>query len=427
MMIVCTFGYQLLVDDELNPEAENWLSQVFKEVDLENNAYLSLAALGGRDSELAYDVVRQSYQDAVGQIKFGTLDPHKKFKYPNLNGLVTVLNDTKYCSFELDGCLVNMRESLPYIWEELADYFYLSQQLNNISDFDNFAALNPIATVPDFESLDKVFQLSSIETFLLIEEGEYDKAQRRLSRLIKLLRQLSANSGDATFLALPVIHFVKYYVPLIDLLLVNGHRDFKETLEALSPLSINEITMNRIWLQLFATGATPIKFEYLAADVIKGSNPLDKLLARIKYKENITINAMFNITKIKLIPESAPKLNIHKLLSMRQEKVDYLEKEVRDSMSSDLAYFIKNYRNYAGGHLLAVSSPKFLNATNELQQTDLLFLLQKAKILAKSKSIIEIINLPEFINPYTGMKPRVEQRKLCYFLQNDICDEIPIH
>ena len=119
-------------------------------------------------------------------------------------------------------------------------------------------------------------------------------------------RHLLRTASDAIFHVTPIVNFKLYYQPMLVRLKHEGFTNWEMFEDSLKPLTHNDLSMNRMWLRSFAIDTRAIQFNYIAVKD-ENINFFDTFQAKLKYKENMTFNSMFEHYKLQLIPDNAKK------------------------------------------------------------------------------------------------------------------------
>ena len=418
-LLAFIFIVHLFTDDQLNPQAQEWLDYYFKEPNLEQNAYIELIALG-IDNESSYDIAKNKYLDSVSQIEKGFLDYDKQLKYPLIIGLPEIFDDPKYCSLDEDGCFQQLQENQKLILSDISIIKDKLQKFRKIATYDNFDFINSISTEPTFD-MSVFYRLSGIQAYYLINDGDMNQAASIIANLIKLERKFLQTSSDAVFLVSPIVNFKVVYQPLIEELYARGFNRWDEIKSVLKPLDIKEISMNKMWLQMFADGTRALKFSYIAESSLDKNSFYQEYQARLKYKENMTLNDLFSHTQLQLINENLDKSELAEEIKIVSERSELAYEQIKKDMDNLIWISIKNYRNVVGTLLRLTATPRILNLYEDKISMDLRILLLNALIQSQDKPIQDIVNSPEFINPYTGRELSIGENKICYQIDEPIC------
>jgi len=425
-ILIVAGTYHLYVDDELNPEANKWIEYYSNPTDLEGNAFIGLIALSP-SSAISTDQAKELYKAKLGEITKGSLDYFHQLKYPNVSGLPDIYgNDEAYfCEFNKENCLSETAKNRAILEQITNKLTNITERYRSLSKLTNFEPLNSIATEPDWDSLIPIQRLAFLEVYFHILDNDIELAAFQLSQLISLERKFLNSSTEAIFHAIPIVNFELYYQPLLIKLKQQGFANWEVFGNALNPLSFEDISMNRMWLMMFAQGTRALQFKYIAERAEGLGHSLHGFQAQIKYKENVTLNSMFAYHKLQLIPDNAKKENLISLVEIADRNVNEHSENLRNEIKNMFLFTIKNYRNIVGAYLEVTALPKFLNLYEEKFKLDLRLLLFNMVINENKEPLVNIINSDKYKNPYTGEAPKLLTSQLCYQLSDDdICIEL---
>lgn len=424
------FTIHLFSDDELNPQAQKWLNYYSQAPNLDKNAHIELISLG-IEGVNAYELAKQKYLASVSQVAVsqrgksqegkGLIDHNTRLKYPSISDLPDIRDDPKYCSFEEPGCFKQLEENKPLI---LKDINLLEDRLlrfRALAFYDNFDFLNSNAIEATLDLL-PLYQLSGIQAYYLINDGEMDKAASLIANLMLLERQFLKTSSDAMFLISPVVNYQIIYQPLIEALYTRGFNHWEDILLALKALDSKEVSMNNILLNLFAYNAKTLKLASSAQSLANQKGFYMRYLMRLIYKENMTLNDLFSDTQALLIDENLGKDALLEEIKLVEHTSELAYAQLTKDTDSLIWTSIKNYRNVIGTQLrLQMTKGELLSFNKDLIFMDLRILLLNGLIQSQDKCIQDIVNLPQFINPYTGKHLSLDENKICYYLEEPIC------
>lgn len=425
LLIGSALFIHLLLDDELEPMAQHWIDALSKEPSLHNNGYIELMALGMK-GDTSHQRTKSAYLDASNDSQKGIINHEKVLHYPKLDRLVKVSNDLNLCTLDTDGCIETIIADRKKIEDVLSPYLPLFIKLRGIGELSNFQSLNAIVTELDFKSMNALFQLASIEVLLLIDAGKLKQAEGHLAKLIRVERQFLASANEATFDVLPLIHFKAFYTPLIQRLVELGYDGWQHLSKVITPLTFDEIAMNKIWLQLFVGAANVLKAKQGSEVSNSDTNIFEQGWMRISFKENMTINQMFALTQMKLLPEGTTKKNMLEELKVRAQLAENTNTERLDAMKNTVRYSIRNYRNVVGSLLVTTAVPKLLDLHEDKLELDLQLLLLNALIESSDGQLKNVVKKFSYQNPYTGEMPTLRNGDICYELRDLVCMKIPV-
>jgi hypothetical protein len=234
-------------------------------------------------------------------------------------------------------------------------------------------------------------------------------------------RHLLRTASDAIFHVTPIVNFKLYYQPMLVRLKHEGFTRWEMFEDSLKPLTHDDLSMNRMWLRSFAQDTRAIQFKYIVG---KGEsiNFFDTFQAKLKYKENMTFNSMFEHYNLQLIPDNAKKEELIALVEIAEKAATNSYEEQRNDLNNMFMFNIKNYKNIVGAYLELTASPKFLSLYENKFELDLRLMLLNIMIHQDETPLEEVITLKQNKNPYTGEAPKLSGSQLCYqILEIETC------
>ncbi|MGJ8692646.1 MAG: hypothetical protein ACSHW0_09200 [Thalassotalea sp.] len=425
-IIIVAGTYHLYVDEELNPKAKKWIEYYSNPTDLKQNAFIGLIALSTSNT-ISNEQAQGLYKAKLSEITKGTLGYSQQLKYPNGSGLPDIFSNKAYfCEFNKNNCLSETAKNRATLEQIINKLLNVTEHYRSLSKLTNFEPLNSTATKPDFDALISIQRLAFLEVYFHILDNDLELAALQLSQLISLERKFLRAATEAVFHALPIVNFEFYYQPLLSKLKEQGFANWEVFGGALNPLSFEDISMNRMWLMKFAQGTRAFQFKYLAKIDEGVGHPFHNFQAKIKYKENMTLNNMFEHQKLQLIPTNAKKENLLSLVKIAEKNENIHSEKLRNAMNNRFWFTIKNYRNIVGSYLQTAVLAKFFDLYEEKFKLDLRLLLLNIMINEDKAALASIINSDKYKNPYTGESPTLLASQLCYQLSGDeVCIDLP--
>jgi hypothetical protein len=425
-IIIIAGIYHLYVDDELNPEAKKWIEHYSKATDLEGNAFIGLIALSP-SSAISTVQAKELYKAKLAEITKGSLDYLQQLKYPNVSGLPDIYgNDEVYfCEFNKENCLIETAKNRDKLEKVIQKFSKVTDQYRALSKLTNFQPLNSIVSEPDWDQLGPIHRLTILEVYFHILDNNLELAAVQLSQLISLDRSFLSTASDAIFHVMPIVNFKLYYQPMFIELKQKGFQNWEVFGDSISPLTFEEVSMNRMWLMMFAQGTRALQFKYIADRAEDLGYSLYGFQAQLKYKENVTLNSMFEYQKLQLIPDNAKKENLVSLVEIADANAKEHSEMLRKAMDNLIWFTVKNYRNIVGAYLEVTAMPKFLNLYDEKFKLDLRLLLLNIMIDESNNSLEDIVKKEKYRNSYTGEAPKLLDTQVCYKLSEDkVCIEL---
>lgn len=411
------FQYQ---DDQLNPSAQMWIEQYSKLPNLDGNAFIQLVGLQNTEKHDIEKHGKQLYLNSLTEIRRGTVE--QKLQYPAINEFEPLEENPLLCDLKDSDCVDYLQSHQPQAKNLVNSFYLVIEQYLKLEKFTNFSFLNSINTEPNFNQLLTLNKLLALSIAIDIYEKKLDVAALKLTKKIIIDRAFMRSSNNFLFFALPVINFENHYPYLITELIKADYRNLWRIEKVLTPLTIDEISMNDSWKTMFVDSVLPMKFENIAADAIAKNSFFDKLNAKIKYKENMTINDSFEFYQTQIIPDKFKKDSLPLIIKNIDQLAEVHYKAYEKDSDNLLFYSIKNYRNPIGAILAMTVIPKFINLYGSIIEMDIRMLLANILVKNHNSSIEDILTSKEFIEPYSNTKPSYYDNRICYFVnQKEIC------
>ncbi|MGY5450463.1 hypothetical protein ACVFI8_05890 [Agarivorans sp. MS3-6] len=416
--------FHLITDDELHPEAKEWIEHYSKPVDLKDNAYIELIALSSV-GECSTKQAINSYQSKLHEINTVPLSDFQELQYPNVNGLPNVFDETSFCYFDKENCLLKTARNRIELEAHTLQFESVIHRYLSLSKLSNFVPINTYATEPNWDSLASLQRLALLEVYFYILDNKLELAAQQLSQLIVIDRKFLINSSDVAFHALAIVNYESFYQPLIIELKRKGFSNWDLLAPAFVPLSIEEISFNRVWQSEFSNFAKNTKY---AGKRIRGKrgDHIHVFAAKLKFKENMTLNSAIKIRQKLMISEEVKKGELIEIVKLYNANLDEQLEEVRWAADKWFWFGLNNYRNIVGSILEMTARPRFLSFYPEKLKFDLRILLLDLLINQDTGFIAEAIDLDEYKNPYTGEAPTLSETDICYTLQEEqVC--VPLY
>ncbi|UPW19475.1 hypothetical protein M0C34_04125 [Agarivorans sp. TSD2052] len=413
--------FHILTDDELHPEAKSWIEHYSRPVDLKGNAFIELIALSSA-GECSRKQAINSYQSKLHEINTVPPSDFQELQYPNVNGLPNVFDETSFCYFDKENCLLKTARNRIELEAHTLQFESVIHRYLSISKLSNFTPINTFATKPIMDSLASLQRLALLEVYFYILDNNLELAAQQLSQLIVIDRKLLINSPDLAFHALAIVNYESFYQPLIIELKRKGFSNWDLLAPAFVPLSIEEISFNSVWQSEFSNFAKNI--ESIGKRV--RSNLWNVFTVKLKFKENMTLNRAFKFWHQMMIPEEVEKGGLIEIVKLHETSLDEQLEEVRWASDKRFWFGLNNYRNIIGSIVEMTARPRFLSFYPEKLKFDLRILLLDLLINQDAGFIAEAINLEEYNNPYTGEAPTLSETDVCYTLEEDkVC--VPLY
>ncbi|AOW76003.1 hypothetical protein A3Q34_03500 [Colwellia sp. PAMC 20917] len=423
LLVFLVYKFFQYHDDPLEPVAQLWIEQYSEQNKLENNVFIQLIGMQNTSNSDADARGRELYLNSLAKIKKGKVG--QKLKYPNIVGFDALDDEPLLCELKDIDCVNYLKLNLSQAKELVDSFSLVINGYLKLEKLTNFSFLNSISTEPDFNQLMTLNKLLALSIAIDIHENKLDEAAVKLVQKITIDRAFMSNSNDILFTVLPVVNFENHYLYLL-VNLVRGDYHNTEYLESvLTPLTGKEISMNDSWKAKFVDYATPMKFENIAGDAIAQNGFWIKLNARMKYKENMTINDLFKYFQTQIIPDNFKKNSLISLIKDMDDKANVHYDAYASDNDNLYLYLIKNYRNPVGALMAATARPKFLNMYGSVMEMDINMLLANILIKSHHGSVEDILTDKGFVEPYSNTAPSYGEHGVCYTVnKKEICMNI---
>lgn len=415
-MIVATLIYgSLFIDDELNPEITKLKTKFSQPVDLNNNAYIELIRLG----------TNMSYQDSLelyrSRLKKSTEDLNSgeyELRYPSIENLSSNEDTETICKLEYRQCLEDIKNRKKEYEQLVQNFKSILANYRKLAKLDNFNPINSYFTEPDIQALANLNKLATLEIYIDILNGQNEVALSKLASMIELDRKFLASSHELIFDISSIVNMSARYAPLALALKRTDTQGLSKLLPVLTPLSNNELTMNRSFLAFFAHGTELLKLSNIVAINDCPNTSLDELYAKQSYKENMTLNADYELLKINLIPTSLPKAELLEYLEARK-----IQNEApHENLKEEQFFSIDRIRNPVGEIMLRIKTPKYAHIFEDMVGLDLNIMLIRILIQSDSQDLHKVIESEANRNPYKDERAFINSDGLlCFSTSKEVC------
>ncbi|MGB0835444.1 MAG: hypothetical protein ACPGR2_13070 [Psychrobium sp.] len=418
-LIISAGLYYLIADDDLNPEIIAIQQQYAKPINLDNNVYIEMMSWQYLESDNPYQLAVDAYQQKIAELSSSSIRDISPIKYPivEYHGFAEQPYD---CSLSDENCiaeLINNREKFESI---ITDNRKLLDKFYNLRNFHNFEPPNPLIVTARFD-LTAIYKIAALDLLFKIADGKYESAEKLIAELILFDKRLMSSTDELLFKIIPIMNIDSVYPPLVDYLISMGFTDWSYLPEALSPLSFEELSLNKAWRFHIYRDSQWLKFEEIAnrAEELKPS--ISHLWPSLIYKEHITLNKLAEFHFLQLLPNNFPKSQL-----MEQRKViEKLSSDIYDSMNfyieCELCGMLLNINNIAGYLMELTAVPRYVDLYEDLIKVDLKLQLLRLK-LSTSKSVVEAsLSDNQWRDPYLNSLPFIKDGKVCYKVEDDVC------
>ena len=400
VLLALYFAHQLLRDDPLLPEAQQWLAITNQQPDLDNNALIYL--LGLDQAGVDYANALQLYQQALQDKSYSSPPLH----YPRLPGLRTVELATLDCQLTTPECqqhLLVQRQETEFVIQQ---YQASLAAFYKLLSFDNFTNVDTFITKPQFDELTKLYRLAANEIYYLITDNQLDEAASKLAALLTIERSLMRNSAEMILHVFPIINAESLYQPLIVKLHQAGFKKWAVFDIALAPLSNEERLMNKVWQFEFANQVNAMQ------NILQVQN-----INYLSYKPNMTINILAKYYQTYMPSEDITPMELLAVIETSKLQTEAFAEEARTAQQPWRFKFY-NYRNIAGTLLAYTIRPRVLDFQTHKLELDLRLQLLDAVVHTTRAADLDT---DRYRNPYTGQPSYLNERQLCHKLEQEIC------
>ncbi len=403
LVLLSYFCYYMLVDDELSKNAEYLLSHAEPTNNLDKNIFIHLAALSNNN----YETSKQRYIATSEKAILNPSEFDNQFTFPSLLIHQEELTSDLYCVFGEEGCLENITENKELLFDLLSERMLIAQEVILSQSKYDFKPLDPISTRGDFDGYLALNYLVGLQVYKNLLEGNTTRSEELLIKHFDFARKLAEGSLDMVSSVVFVVSIQQHFQPLLEKLASTGHQFTYPINEIFNELSMTEISFKKMAISEFAMMHRAVN-SYIKPNDYVDSELNNELAIYIGYKPIATLNRMADFWISNTIPETTPKdrfFEVNGAKPSNQPKVD---------AKNPITIILNNPRNFIGELLLAVSTPRFLDASEDYAAADLNLLLFRLLIESQQTSIVELVAEPKFKDPYTGNAPYIEESKVCY-------------
>lgn len=398
-------AHYMLVDEDLSDLTKSWLEKSVPTQDLNNNVFIHLNSLGESDAD-SYTKSRNQYIRLSNLAKSQFLDYSQHFTYPNQLISDGELPSTVYCYLKEEGCRAEIRNRRDELTTQLVERISVVENFVHKVDEYNYGLLDGLVARGSLDGFYALSYLVSLSAYFDILDGNLIDAEQLLVNYFRLTRKLAESSLDMETSIVFVISLETIFQPLLEELAANNHKFTLGVDSLFYELDMREISFQKL----------PVKevmyMHRAITSYLKPENYVDGALQNewamyVGYKPLLTLNLMSEFWLERTVPETTPK-NQYLAVSkneINQYKVDY---------ENSINLVLSNPRNFIGDLLLAASVPRFINAVTDYASGDLNLLLFKLLIKSQTTPLEELLNDPQYLDPYTGNKPYLDKGKICY-------------
>ncbi len=406
-------AYLLLADEHLKPTTGEWMSVFQQNLENEDNASLRLLSLGNVDS-IFTDALNQTYKKKLDAFEYnGLLGDEKPMKYPNVLQFEAFIESPLFCELNNNECVSSVKAEAEYIKIVINEFQPELIDFMSLNEVSSFKSLNPFVAELNLSDFMFLFKLKGTEIFFDIEDGRIEKAQQELMSLILLNRKFFSSSDNLLTKISFSLNTKNIYQPLLLKLKAEASSPMELFENVLRPLNMQEISANNIQILSFAKNARLIKAGLAAREKNSSGSLLSRLWQRLVYKQNMTLNDMFDEYQALLLP---PYVNKASLLAFSQNIDNKIKEKSNEQQKQPLVYHLKNINNVVGASLKDVIMPRQINLYDSIAKLDTRLQLLRFVLSFNASDLAESIELDKFANYYTGERP--------FFIDDSICSKI---
>lgn len=411
--------YLLVADEKLKADTEAWLSVFENTVQDTENASMRLLSLGKSDPGFTISI-KETYDKRLAAFEYeGLLGDEKPMQYPNVLQFEAFLTSPLFCDLKEKGCFDQLDQEAEYINIVVKEFQPELSDFMSLDDLSSYRSLNPFIAEIKLQDFFFLFKLKGTEIYFDIDSGRLDKAAKSLEDLIKINRSFFADSDDLFIKISFAVNAENIFQPLLMALKNAGYPTQGKFEKVLSPLSLQEISANDIQIRSFAKNARLIKAGLAAREQNSSGTIISRIWHRFVYKENMTLNDMFDEYQHLLLP---PFVNKASLLAFSKNIDREIIAKREEQEQRPFLYRFKNITNVVGASLKDVVMPRQINVYESTAKLDSRLQLLRLALNAEKEELIEYIQLEEYANYYTGEKPYIQDGKLCQKLNDeDVC------
>lgn len=419
VLLLTLFAYLLFADEKLKPTTAQWMSVFQQNLENEDNASLRLLSLGNVDA-IFTNALNENYRKKLDAFEFnGLLGDEKPMKYPNVLQFEAFIDSPLFCELNRRDCVARVKQEADYIKIVVKEFQPELVDFMSLNEVSSFKSLNPFVAELNLSDFLFLFKLRGTEIFFDIEEGRIEKAQQDLMSLILLNRQFFSSSDNLLTKISFSLNTRNIYQPLLLSLKAKGAFPQELYDNVLRPLSMQEISANNIQIFSFAKNARLIKAGLAAREKNSSGSLLSRLWQRLVYKQNMTLNDMFDEYQALLLPDYVNKPS---LLAFSQNIDAQIRAKSDEQQNQPFVYHLKNMNNFVGASLKDVIMPRQINLYHSIAKLDTRLQLLRLVLNGNASELVESIQLDSFSNYYTGERPFIFDGSICSKINNEnIC------
>ncbi|MDT0584186.1 MULTISPECIES: hypothetical protein [Alteromonadaceae] len=414
-----SFSYYMLADQALKPQASAWLNSFAEQMKNNNNASVRLLSLGKSDPSYQ-NTILETYHERLEQFNNSELLSNEKaMQYPNVSQFEPFLSNPLFCNFTAPDCFPRLNENSDYLGIVLTEFQPELLDFMSLIELDSFEAANPFIAELNLDNLIFLYKLKGTEIYFDIENNNIQKAMNDLKNLIALNRVFFEKSDDLLNKISFSINAENVFQALLIKLKRSEEFDASQFTKVLQPLSLGEMSVNQIQVRSYAKNARLIKAGLAARKVNTDRSMLSRLWHRIIYKENMTLNSMFDDYLMLLMPSDITKPELLTFSALIESSMR--EKELANS-ENPWFHKLKNISNTTGIALKDVVMPRQVDIYEAIAELDsrLQLLAWFIQFNGDSGELHE--EASSIVNEYTGLSATMINGDLCHLInKKPIC------
>ena len=385
----------LLLDDELEPEAQTWMSQANKLLKAENDAYYLMQGLLAPANSNPIDFGRKKHQQLLFNVNIKRDQSDQTVALIPQQKLLAIPKHTELCTISKKKCFFKTVQSKAELISLTNKNRLLIERYDQFLNTNDFKDLTPplvdglIADWSDLVIANKLKQLSIIKS---IQETETE-GRSKLNLLIKLNRRKLA-SVNSLLGKMVFVSIINQNIELYNLLYINNYIK-QPTL--LAPLTSAERSLEHSVHYEFLMAANMFQDLLVEGHESEVNIKASTVYKKIIYKPNMSINNDFMIKKT--------WLNTSRLSAKEQL-------QSRNNIHQEMSYFSK-FRNYTGYVMSEITLPLYMDYSLRLVNLDIKISLLNWRFAYPPETNINSNFIGKFhtskLNPYNSKKLKVTE------------------
>lgn len=403
-VLFCWFSYYMLTDEELSGASKYWLEQPKPTKNLDNNVFIHMMTIGDR-SVNSYETAKNNYLSKVQLAKSTYLDMSTKVNFPSALISENDISADLFCVLNEDGCLTKLKNNKLVLEKQLAKEMSMASKFVSKQSQYNYEQLDIFGSSGNFDNYITFNYLIELSVYFEVLDGNYETAETLLLDYFMFSRKITESSLDLITSINFVVNIEQLFQPLLEQLVKHGHSFSSSLGDYFYPISMQEITLQKVAVSEANMMYRSIT-SYLEVDSDLKKSEVRRWTIYIGYKPIMTVNKISNFWMQATIPSNTKKSDY---LKIKTNTPSFLK--ISDN---NFKQFLMNPKNFLGELVAAASIPRYLDAGIDYALKDLNLLLFKLLINSQNQSVVELISEKEYIDPYTGNNPYIEDNKICY-------------